>query len=143
MKGLEQSDTLKPSGVKESDFYLGAKVVKFYIDESNDPEKPCWSMSSDKYIKSAIANIKVELEKIQYILPTCIITSLSARYRTELDTSKELNSKQVSFYQDIIGTLRWICELGCIDIMMLTNLMASQMMCPRKEHLEQTLHIFA
>ena len=49
----------------------------------------------------------------------------------------------MSFYQDIIGTLRWICELGRIGIVMPTNSMASHMMRPRKGHLEQTLHMFA
>ena len=142
MKSLEQSYTLKSDSVKEPDLYLGAKVGTFYIDGSNDPEKPYWSMSSDEYVKSAIANIEVKLEKIQCILPKHVVTPLSAGYRPELDTSKELNPKQVSFYQGIIGILRWICELGRIDIVMPTNLMASHMMFPRKGYLEQTLHMF-
>ena len=62
-------------------------------------------MSSDEYIKSAIANIEVKLEKIQYILPKLVVIPLSAGYRSELDSSKELNPKQISFYQSIIGTL--------------------------------------
>ena len=62
-------------------------------------------MSSDKYVKSAIANIEVELENIQYILPKRVVTPLSAGYRPELDMSKELKPKRVSFYQGIIGTL--------------------------------------
>ena len=49
---------------------------------------------------------------------------------------EELNPKQIRCYQGIIGTLRWICELGHIDILMPTNLMTSHMMCPKKEHLE-------
>ena len=105
MKGLEKSYTLKPGSVKEPDLYLGAKVRIFYIDGSNDLEKSRWSMSSDEYDNSTIANIEVELGKNQCILSKRVVTTLSVGYRPKLDTSKELNPKQVSFYQGIIGTL--------------------------------------
>ena len=57
-----QSYTLKPGSVKEPGVYQGAKAHKFYIHIWDDPEKSRWSMSSDEYVKSAIANMEVELE---------------------------------------------------------------------------------
>ena len=143
MKGLELKYILKPGSVKEPDLYLGAKISKYYIDGSPEPDKPRWSMSSDEYVKQSIINIEAELSKINSILPKRVSTPLAAGYRPELDSSKELNARQISFYQGLIGTLRWICELGRIDIVMPTTLMASHMMCPRAGHLEQTLHMFA
>jgi hypothetical protein len=56
----------KPSSVrKEPDLYLlGAQVSKFYIDGADDPAKPRWAMSLEKYIKQAMADVETELEKI-------------------------------------------------------------------------------
>jgi hypothetical protein len=45
------------------------------------------------------------------------MTPLSQGYRPELDQSRELDSKRGQYYQSLIGVLRWICELGRIDIM--------------------------
>ena len=70
------------------------------------------------------------------ILPKWVSTPLAAGYRSELDSSKKLGPRQVSFYQGLIGTSRWICEIGRIDILMPTALMASHMMCPRTGHFE-------
>jgi hypothetical protein len=43
--------------VKVPDSYLGAQVSNFYIDGADDPEKPRWAMSSEKYdVKQAVAD---------------------------------------------------------------------------------------
>jgi hypothetical protein len=40
--------TLKPVSMKEPDTFLGAQVSRFIIDGAPDPEKPRWSMLSEK-----------------------------------------------------------------------------------------------
>ena len=70
-------------------------------------------------------------------------TPLSSGYRLELDSSKELPPRQISFHQGVIGTLRWIYELGRIDILMPVCLLSSYLMDPRVGHLEQAIHCFA
>mgnify|MGYP000288004004 CR=1 FL=1 len=100
-------------------------------------------MSSDPYVKQRIVNIEAELSKINCFLPKCVTTPIAGGYRPELDSSKKLNHRHISFYQGLIGILCWICELGRIDIVMLTTLLSSYMMLPRKVHLEPALHMFA
>ena len=104
---------------------------------------PRWLMSLDAYVKQGIINIEAELSKINCFLPKRAATPIAGGYRSELDSSKELNHRQISFYQGLIGILRWIRELGRIDIVMPTILLSSYMISPSKAHLEQALYVFA
>ena len=56
---------------------------------------------------------------------------------------KELGSRHASYYQSLIGMLRWIVELGRVDICLEVLMMSSHMAMPREGHLEQVFHIFA
>ena len=143
MDGLSKRYTLKEGSVKEPDLYLGARISKHMIQGSDDPTKTRWAMSSDDYVKSAIENLQTELDKIGSRMPSKVETPLSSGYRPELDSSKELTPRQISFYQGLIGTLRWICELGRIDILMPVCLLSSFLMAPRVGHMEQAIHCFA
>ena len=69
-------------------------------------------MSSEAYVKQAVADIKTELLKVNECLPMHVMTPLSQGYQPELDQSRELDSKCGQYYQSLIGVLRWICELG-------------------------------
>jgi hypothetical protein len=53
--------------MKEPDTYLGSQVSKFYIDGAENPEKPHWAMSSEAYVKQAVADVEVELSKVDLI----------------------------------------------------------------------------
>jgi Reverse transcriptase (RNA-dependent DNA polymerase) len=48
MDYLASRYTLKPGSTKEPDTYLGAQVSKHYISGAENPDKPCWAMSSEK-----------------------------------------------------------------------------------------------
>ncbi len=52
-------------------------------------------------------------------------------YWPELDTSSEL----------LVGILRWMIELGRVDICTEVSLLSSHMALPRQGHLEATLHV--
>lgn len=135
--------TLKEGSVKEPDFYLGADIKKYYIDGAEDAGKPRWAMSSETYVKRAVADLETELTKIGSRLPTKVKTPLSSSYRPELDFTSELNAERQNYYQGLIGVLRWICELGRIDIIMPVSLMSRYLASAREGHLEQLFHIFA
>ena len=143
MDGLSKRCVLKEGSVKEPDLYLGARISKHMIPRSDDPTKTRWAMSSDDYVKSAINNLQVDLDKIGSRMSSKVKKTLSSGYRPELDNSKKLTPRQISFYQGLIGTLRWICELGRIDILMPVCLLSSFLMSPRVGHLEQAIHYFA
>ena len=68
---------------------------------------------------------------------------MSNGYRPEVDLSPELAEKDASYYYLLIGILRWIVELGRVDICCEVSMMSSHLALPRKGHLEEVLHIFA
>ena len=49
----------------------------------------------------------------------------------------------MAYYQSLIGILRWIVELGRVDITTEVSLLASMMAAPREGHLYQALRVFS
>jgi hypothetical protein len=100
-------------------------------------------MSSEKYVKQAVADVKMELANIDQCLPTKVSTPLSQGYWLELDQSKELDSRHAQYYQSLISVLRWICKLGRLDILVAVSMLSRYVVSPREGHLQQLFHIFA
>lgn len=140
---LQESFVLKPESIKEPDAYLGAEVRKYFLEGDESPEKVRWAMSSDKYVSRAVTEVEHELGLVGKMLQKRVETPLSSGYRPEMDLSPELDARRLNYYQGLIGVLRWICELGRIDIMYATSVMSSHMAMPREGHLDQVFHIFA
>jgi hypothetical protein len=69
-------------------------------------------------------------------------TPMRSDYKPELDTSPELAAEGHSYYQELIGILRWAVELGRMDILLEVSLMSTYFAAPREGHLEQVFHIF-
>ena len=87
----------------------------------------------NKYIK----------EHGKWNMPKNCNTPLTTFYRPELDVSPELNPGDSSYYMSLVGILRWIVELGRVDICLEVSMMSSHMAMPREGHLKELLHIFA
>ena len=60
---------------------------------------------------------------------------MRATYRPELDVTPVLEAEWASYYQSLIGVLRWIVELGQVDICLQVSMMSSHLAMPRKGHL--------
>ena len=62
----------------------------------------------------------------------------------ELDATPRITDPDlVSYYQQQVGTLRWIVELGRIDICTETSMLAAFSAAPRVGHLEAVFHMYA
>ena len=132
---------LKDGLIAEPTVYLGATIKQHRFPDS--PNKVRWGMSSDKYIGNAVANVELELAKIDKKLSTKASTPLASGYRPELDVSPLLNADRANYFQNLIGILRWAVELGRVDIHVGVALLSSYLVQPRVGHLEQAFHIFA
>ena len=88
-------------------------------------------------------NVEQHLKGRGETLPKKATSPFTANYRPEIDVSQELDPDEASYYQSLIGILRWIVELGRGDICVESSMMASAMALPRRGHLEQVYHIFA
>jgi hypothetical protein len=145
MDSLAQHVTFKPGSVEPPRNYLGADVFRITVHGGNQdsPMKQVWCMSASEYVKRAIEEIERELAMEDAYLPKRTETPLSSGYRPELDFSLELEGSKVNYYQGLIGVLRWIVELGRIDLIVPVSLFSRYMISPREGHLQQCYHIFA
>ena len=100
-----------------------------------------WSFSSSQYCKAAVRNVEDYIKTRGMTLPRAK-TPIQTIYRPELDVTPELNTADATYYQSLIGILRWLVELGRIDICLEVSMMSSHLALPREGHLEQVLHIF-
>ena len=135
MDGIARTYKLKPGSVKEPDLYLGADVTKWYIDDEDQPGKVRWAMSSGKYTKKAVDEVERELHAAGKKLVTKVSTPLSNGYRPEIDQTPELDADRQNYYQGVIGVLRWICELGRLDILTPVSMLSRYLVHAREGHL--------
>ena len=145
MKQIQEDFTLKPSSIGVPKSYLGADISKVYHSDGSYS----WTMGSETYVKKVISNIKRRLEseglrfnkKLSDPAVSAPQPFSSVSYRPELDTSVACSPEQVTLYQNLIGVLRWVIELGRIDIAFEVSLLSRYLVQPRTGHLAQALHI--
>ena len=131
--------TLKEESIGPPTQYLGNKVSEVTLDNG----VKCWCLSSSQYVQNAVKNVE-EYRRIAGLGPLLRVKSpWPANYRPETDLTAELSPKQASYYQSLIGVLRWIVELGRADLVMETSAMASMMAMPREGHLNVLYQMFA
>ena len=136
---LKKTYALKEEAA-EPDRYLGANIAKVQLKDGST----AWSMSSDDYVKGAVDVVKGMLAKDGKVLVRKgNDRPMPQNYRPEEDTTPELGSELASRYQQLIGMLRWACELGRVDILLETAVMSSHLCLPREGHLEAVYKIFS
>ena len=130
--------TLKEESIGKPKIYLGGQVSEVMLENN----VRAWSFSPKQYVRSATDNVWKEAQKRNWQIPRAT-TPISTIYRPELDTTPELNAQDASYYQSLIGILRWMVELGRIDTCLEVSMMSSHLALPRQGHLQQVLHIFS
>ena len=136
--GIRKTFKLKDDKAEEPEMYLGGNISR--ARTANDVE--CWTLSSEKYVKSAVANVEEKLAKIGERLPSKCATPMSVGYHPSVDVSNELSGDGVRYFQELIGVLRWAIELGRVDILLEVSLLSTHLALPRVGHLQQVYHIF-
>ena len=137
-KELGRCFYIKEESIGPPTLYLGNEDSKVELENGVN----AWSFSSSQYVKSAILNVENRLKDKGLYLPKKCTSPIKRDYRSEVDISSELDAQEAAYYQSLIGILRWIVELGRVDITTEVSMMASCMASPRKGHLDQVYHIF-
>ena len=133
---------MKEESIGPPKIYLGGHVRKVQLDNGVE----CWAFGSSQYVKSAVTNVETFLAKQKverWKLPKTAETPMQTSYRPELDISSELGPNEASYYQSLIGILRWMVELGRVDICLECSMLSSHLALPREGHLHQVFHVFA
>ena len=130
---------MKQESIAHPDIYLGGKLRKVELENGVF----AWAFGSSQYVQAAVANVENYLrEHDANPLPPRCTTPLSPDYRPEIDTSQELCPRLASHYMSMIGVLRWIVELGRVDICCEVSMMSSHLALPRVGHLREVYRIF-
>ena len=130
---------LRADACGEPKRYLGANVGKYQLQDGRE----VWSMSSNDYVKNAVKNLEDTLASENTKLRGKANRPLPSDYRPEIDVSPLLSDTLANRYQNLIGVLRWACELGRIDILLEVSWLSSFAAMPRRGHLEAVYHVFA
>jgi hypothetical protein len=137
--GIGKYFELKEESIGPPKLYLGGHMRRVELENG----AKAWAFSSSQYVQAAVKNVETYLEKTGGKLPRKAETPTQTSYRPELDVTPELDSTQAAYYQSLIGVLRWIVELGRVDICLETSMMSSHLALPREGHLAQLFHMFA
>ena len=130
--------SLKEKSIGPPSQYLGNKVTLVALENG----QRCWSLSSSQYVQNAVRNVE-DYRNANGLGPLGRATSPWPRnYRPESDVTPELSSEESSYFQLLIGTMRWIVELGRADLVVETTTLASMIACPREGHLNALFHMF-
>ena len=140
LKQIDKYFAMKKGSIGDPDIYLGAKLKEHVLPNG----VKAWGKSPSKYIQEAVKNVEDYLKKENLPgLKKKITSPFPANYYAELDTSEELDSEGLGHYQSLIGILRWMVELGRIDVMAEISTLASFSALPRQGHLDAVYHIFS
>ncbi len=77
----------------------------------------------------------------KYSVPARADNPFPVDYDPSTDLSDLLDSDCSTFYQHLIGVMRWMVELGRIDIATEVSMLSSYLACPHEGHLENALHV--
>jgi hypothetical protein len=90
-----------------------------------------WALSSAQYVKKAVKNIETFLKtQDRRLYPTN--QPMHTEYSPELDITPFLDDDMMNFYQSQISILRWMVELGRLDIYIQVALLSSYLAQPRR-----------
>ena len=143
-KELHQLDKffpMKQGSIGDPDLYLGAKIRKVKLENGVE----AWAMSSSKYVQEAVKNVEKHIAEhySDKRLSKKATGPWRRDYISELDTSRELDPSDASYYQSLVGILHWMVELGRVDMITEVSKLASHLAMPRDGHLDAVLHIFS
>ena len=134
MNMIKDQFSVKPESIQEPTMYLGMNCRK--------NEQGIWLLNSTNYTREFLKISERILSEIGMDVKgrgTHPFSNLN--YRPELDTSFFCNENQIRVYQQLLGMFRWMIELGRMDILFETTLLASYLASPRVGHLAQAVNM--
>jgi hypothetical protein len=131
---------LKPTSVGDPDIYLGAKLKETQLPNGIW----AWGLSPSKYVNQAVQNCQTHLtQKLdgRYRIPAKADNPFACDYCPDTDVTDPLDPECASFFQHLIGVMRWMVELGRVDIATEVSMLSSYFALPHEGHLEAALHV--
>ena len=140
LKDMNKHFLLKIDSIQEPSRYLGASISKHLLDGDS---QYTWAIGSREYLIESLRIVKQRIEPLNLKLKSKVTSALPSGYKPELDASDYLDDDNTVLYMQLIGILRWLVELGRIDICAEVSMMSSYNCMPRVTHLYAVLNIFS
>ena len=130
-------------GVESPSRYLGTDTKRWKVNE-DVTEVSCWAIGSESYLNEAVKTAETNFRKHNLDYSSSRSKGRDTpfkypNYRPELDTTEPCDDDLISLYQNLIGILRWTCELGRVDILHETSLLSQYLAQPRLGHLQEVI----
>ena len=139
MHELDNLFKMKAGSIGDPKMYLGPKLRKVVLENGVET----WGTSASKYVQEAVSNSEAYLH--ENFWGQKFAKKVNNPFKSEYDpliySSAELGPIFLNYYQTQIGVLRWMAELGRIDIITEVSMLASQLALPREVHLDAVFHI--
>ena len=119
---------MKEESIGEPKLYLGGKIQKRAY-KTKDRIKNLWLFLLSQYIQNACKNVKQYLRNETRpgfkVMKKDNRSPISSGYCPKLDETEELSPEDALHYHSLIGVLRWIVELGHVDIITEVSMLLS------------------
>jgi len=99
---------MKLESIRPPKIYLGAKVNKVKLPNRVE----AYAVSTSQYVQETVKNVEKLLAKEEKLLIKTANAPLTSDYRPKCDASPELAPEEATYYQSLIGVVRWIVEMG-------------------------------
>eukprot|EP00804_Cyclotella_cryptica_P016148 CCRYP_004244-RA/>CCRYP_004244-RA protein AED:0.29 eAED:0.30 QI:0/-1/0/1/-1/1/1/0/331 len=126
---------LKPNSVDPPEIYLGAKLKRKTFEDGTPPP-------SQQAVKNVETFLKNNLEG-RFSLPKQGDNLFPCDCAPKEDVTPLFEPGVATYYMQLIGVLRWMCELRRIDICTEVSMLSSFAAMLREGHLEAALHVFS
>ena len=119
--------------------YLGGKLSQVELPNG----VVAWAISSSQYVQEAVRNVEEHLKREGKSMQKGADTPITKGYHPECDVTPTLEPEEANYYQSLIGIVRWIVELGRIDVCCETSTLSSFVAMSREGHSQQFYHVFS
>jgi hypothetical protein len=139
-------DLYRLRGVGIPDKFLGSDINPWSYQDDDEYNRKCWALGSKTYVQEAVRVVERLMNKHDLKYPSTRSHGnnspfSTASYRPELDDNSMSDEELHTDYQNIIGILSWIVELGRTDINLEVSLLSQYLASPRRGHLSQACNI--
>ena len=133
LKELRRYFELKEESIGPPKIHLGGHCRTVKLENG----VKLWDFSSSQFVQAGVKNVEEYVKyKESLNIPGIAETPMHTSYRPELDVSMELTPVLAPYYMSSIGILRWIVELGRVDICLEVSMMSSHTAMPRQGHID-------
>ena len=121
---LDKYFMMKPGSIGDPDVCLGATIKQMCLANG----VMAWASSPSKYVWASVDTVTKYLTNLgdaRWSMPKKASNPFPGDYEPEMDTTPTLNPELASWYASLIRMLRWMVEIGRVDIIMEVLKMAS------------------